>query len=419
MWSVKNYITIAMETSGFAVLFWLINKDDRKRLISKALIILIIAGIFTLTGCMNEYSRLFINYCIGIIGGKVIFKKSFRETLINVFIAMSIGLSLQLEIMLTTKFLNTDIFTSESFIENISFNFIFILLCVLVYVFNPIKSYYKYKEELSKKLFFPIILIIYSISLEIYWNKTGNISRASIYIFVLIIGLILFLNIKFMIYNIKLKDKEKIIEMHSMYSPIILNLIDEVRQRQHDFKNHITTIYGLSQTLEENILKREVMEYIEKLNFSFNSVENFIYLDNKAICAILYSKTCEAKDKNIDFICDIKDKKLNLPLKEYEISEVLSNLIDNAFEETLNFESNRKVYLTIDTIKNNPYIEIKNMSRPISSEHIRKIFDKGFSTKAKEGRGYGLYNVKKIANFYNGKIELSYEDGYVIFKVIF
>ena len=45
---------------------------------------------------------------------------------------------------------------------------------------------------------------------------------------------------------------------------------------------------------------------------------------------------------------------------------------------------------------------------------MKKIFDKGVSTKG-IGRGYGLYNVRKIVKKYNGLIEskIEGEDFYI------
>ena len=49
------------------------------------------------------------------------------------------------------------------------------------------------------------------------------------------------------------------------------------------------------------------------------------------------------------------------------------------------------------------------------------MFKKGFSTKEDSGRGFGLYNIKKILNRYNGEIEvqnITYLDkNYIMFKV--
>lgn len=51
------------------------------------------------------------------------------------------------------------------------------------------------------------------------------------------------------------------------------------------------------------------------------------------------------------------------------------------------------------------------------------LFRKGFTTKSsREGRGYGLYNILRIAERYHGKIvtrnEAVSEENYVVFGVL-
>ena len=56
-------------------------------------------------------------------------------------------------------------------------------------------------------------------------------------------------------------------------------------------------------------------------------------------------------------------------------------------------------------------------------ETIGKFFEKGFSTKTKDGkRGLGLYQAKKICEKYGGEItvgmEMVEEKNYIWFKVV-
>ncbi|WP_200800695.1 ATP-binding protein [Carboxydothermus pertinax] len=47
---------------------------------------------------------------------------------------------------------------------------------------------------------------------------------------------------------------------------------------------------------------------------------------------------------------------------------------------------------------------------------IEKIFEPGFSTKG-EGRGMGLYSVKKLVKKYNGNIQVKSDANWTIFTV--
>jgi two-component system sensor histidine kinase AgrC len=63
-------------------------------------------------------------------------------------------------------------------------------------------------------------------------------------------------------------------------------------------------------------------------------------------------------------------------------------------------------------------MEIGNNGKRIELKDIGKIFDKGYTTKAGDGHGYGLYNVKRIVERYNGRIQLSFENNYTIFRIM-
>lgn len=138
---------------------------------------------------------------------------------------------------------------------------------------------------------------------------------------------------------------KRILEIYNKYNPIILNLIDEIKRRQHDFKNHFTTIYGMVLTYDEKELKNELKNYLESLQNSLSDIEEYIYMGNRVFAAIIYVKVREAKQKNIKFSFDIEDNTIKFPLRGYELSEVLNNLIDNAFEAVMNMELDKKMYI--------------------------------------------------------------------------
>jgi two-component system sensor histidine kinase AgrC len=193
-----------------------------------------------------------------------------------------------------------------------------------------------------------------------------------------------------------------------------------VRQRQHDFKNHLNAIYGLVQVTEEGILSRKIKDYIQSLNYMLKDIDQTIYIDNKIVSAIIYIKLCEAKNRNIQFSYLIDDKRIEFPLKEYEMSEMICNLIDNAFEAVESLDNlDRIVNLEIGQDDKSNFIIIKNTYKGFSTVNISKMFEKGFSTKNKMGRGYGLYNVKKIVQNYNGSILVVFEDNLIVFNILF
>ncbi|UZW14500.1 GHKL domain-containing protein [Clostridium pasteurianum] len=204
------------------------------------------------------------------------------------------------------------------------------------------------------------------------------------------------------------------LKTYEKYSPIVSDLIDDIKSRQHDFKNHINTIYGIIQTTNEKDLKYQLENYITSLNKSLTVLDENISIDHKVVAAIIYVKTNIAKTENINFIYNIDCSLNDIPLQDYELSEILNNLLDNSFKAVKNEAyNNRTVKLKIDSSTTDYLIETENNGLVLEPNKAAKIFNKGFTTKKSVNHGYGLYNVKKIVEFYNGRIQLNIEDSWI------
>ena len=124
-------------------------------------------------------------------------------------------------------------------------------------------------------------------------------------------------------------------------------------------------------------------------------------IDNKVIAGFIYSKFKLAKLKKITLNVAINAKLNNIPIEEYEIIEVLGILIDNAIEASFYKEV---IYLEINKNDDNLEILVRNAYEYISNTQFSKMFELGYSTKSKNSRGYGLYNVKNIVQGNKGNI---------------
>ncbi|WP_242946812.1 sensor histidine kinase [Clostridium haemolyticum] len=125
------------------------------------------------------------------------------------------------------------------------------------------------------------------------------------------------------------------------------------------------------------------------------------------------------KKRDIEFKYNIQNNSLEDILMDYEISDILNNIINNAFEALKNKENHKRIILNIRMEDGKNIIEIKNNGNIIDAKNLKNIFKMGFSTKAGNKRGYGLYNVKNIVNRNHGSIQLVIEDNFVCFYMSF
>lgn len=175
------------------------------------------------------------------------------------------------------------------------------------------------------------------------------------------------------------------------------------RMQRHDYRNHLTVLNGLILLDKKQQLKEYIGKLIEESHDPGFQVDTGI----KELDILLEAKNKEADNKGIYFKC-INDAIIsNLCISPFALIKVLSNIIDNAIQALEDTERNDKIIVFSVTDDIVFYIiSISNNGNKIPEDVAIKIFEQGYSTKAKEGRGYGLYIVKKTLNRYNCIIDL-------------
>ncbi len=190
-------------------------------------------------------------------------------------------------------------------------------------------------------------------------------------------------------------------------------LLQTIRGQRHNFSHNLQTVYGL---LEVEAFK-EAQEYIRGNMSEIAATSELIKTDNLGITALLQTKTGLAEAKKINLIIDVDTSLRNLPLETRDANIILGNLIDNAMEAVEELlPEQRNVEVTLAQDLEGYVFDIRNCGPPIEPEVMERLFDYGFSTK-NEGRGMGLYSVKKLVQKYNGKVQVTSDSSCTCFKV--
>ena len=126
------------------------------------------------------------------------------------------------------------------------------------------------------------------------------------------------------------------------------------------------------------------------------------------VSALLQAKTSVAKSRDIDFeILPLSDL-ANLAVDYYDLSRILGNLLDNAFDAVaVTSDEERKVWINIREDVTSYIFEIGNLGPPIPDQIKHQIFEAGLSTKKGENRGMGLYIVKSLMEKNSGKLNFT------------
>ncbi|MCM1466743.1 MAG: GHKL domain-containing protein [Alistipes sp.] len=199
-------------------------------------------------------------------------------------------------------------------------------------------------------------------------------------------------------YKVKALENEMELQAYKVYEESYKNLITEIRVRQHDFKNHINAIYiqhMMCNTYEELVERQK--KYCEDLVYE-NRFADLLRLGDSMVIGFLYGKLAEADSKGIevDYLFQCGEMKTNLPM--YKIITILGNLINNAIE-ALEQNDRKQLFVSITEDGKELRMEVRNTNEPIAWSDVTSLFKKGYSTKG-EGRGLGLYSIKKMSREY-------------------
>ena len=412
---IETFILTFIEEVCIFIIWSKISLRDENIFIKNLGIISIGALVTSVTG-FNIYFNMVISYLTIISLVCITYKKKIIITTIEFLVISAFIIIMQLIcIFIYKKYINK---YEGEFSNDIIIQLIILLFSLGIYYFIPkLKKQLKVDFDMKILFCFTINLLSYILILKIIWDYNMSLVLDNIVKFTCLILVISAVNILLYFYIIKVEQEKKESRLQSKYSKILNNITEEIRAKQHDFKNHLNVITGLIESTKEFELRYKLNEYISSLNKSMKVLEDIIYIDNPILRAVIYSKMDEAINKNIKFLYSVNNLISARKINDYEVSEILTNLIDNAFEAVNVQKCNKLVSVSIYSEGESNIIEITNSGITLEPENIKKIFERGFSTKQGNNRGYGLYNTKNIVERTGGKIQLYLENGFTIFKL--
>ena len=198
----------------------------------------------------------------------------------------------------------------------------------------------------------------------------------------------------------------------------------------HEIRNPLASLKGASELLDKTTEKKDREKLLNIINHDVERIERLItdYTQMLKDEASLSREKMLKVDLNLiirnvveDFRQDNEslNKKINIDIInkkntnfffyilgiENRIEQVIANLLDNAISFS---QSNSKILVEIDEIKNNFLISFKDEGPGFSEKNIDNIFKRFYSNRPKnfgEHSGLGLNIVKNIIELHKGKIE--------------
>ena len=232
----------------------------------------------------------------------------------------------------------------------------------------------------------------------VFQNNIYLIAFSGILIIVVIISVVLLQN------WYQKEVAQEVDSAENTYQKEIKTLIASVSSLRHDYMNHIQVIHGLLNIGETE----QASKYVSSLFKDVQAVESIkLNLDHPGLTILLQTKKLTSQNHQIDMDITVDSNPFD-KIKTIDLINILSNIIDNAIEATIELpDEERKIAVCCKADESYYTFYIKNTGQKMPDKD--QIFKQGYSTKKVEQgriRGQGLFIVNETVKKYNGTITL-------------
>ncbi len=273
-----------------------------------------------------------------------------------------------------------------------------------------------YFEDLSYIDYILFLVITYSIAIlekAMYSSsKYNNSARTFVTIAYITVFILIYKSIIVVAQNSTLEGMNKLLEEQmkqtTAYYKELVEKEKNTRKFRHDIKNLLLGLYTL---ISEN-KNEEAISYINELQDILEQGRPLYNSGNFIADAILTEKSKIAEKINTKIVMNGQipaDK-----IKDVDMVIVLANLLDNAIEACEKMAGEKTITVNTVAKKNIWVINVSNPSRSVNVGRANEIT----TTKRDPSlHGFGLKNVERVANKYEGSMEIKYENGVFSNKV--
>ena len=200
----------------------------------------------------------------------------------------------------------------------------------------------------------------------------------------------------------ELNAQEK--EFYFAQCQLMQESVKQMKSIRHDMKLHLMT----ARNYTANDKSVEATDYLSSLLGAIGKSEIYSDTGNIAFDSIINFKLRNAVEDNIKPEINVSiPPALNIEVSD--IVTILGNLLDNALDAMANVED-KKIKLNIESTKGNLFIKIENTFDGMVRYSEGKEGDKQYILTRKNGgeHGYGLKNIRKSVEKYDGHIDISF-----------
>ena len=425
MW-IYNLLDVAltiMETAIFYVIILFFCKPCRfKKVISRMIppvVYVIAVVIITFFMDIGAY-RIFILLALMVVLVLLCYKVSFHCALIIMELSylMMIPLSESVGILIMNLIYQGDIVTQVNGISvtkwQVYIIIILIRLLIMAIIYRFLKNFqYEIQSKDAAVLSISFLLVLcisfastYSyLNLGMYDTFILDLSTSVFGVF-FIVQFLYSRNVSYLREQ-EQRDKLQIAQLQQQYAYYQDKLKDEERIRSiyHDMKNHLLVFEGSQGTEATRQMAKEIRSQIA-------DYENYIHTGNNFLDILIKDKAEKAREKHIDFSASIDFGGIDF-IEPLDVSTLFGNGIDNAIEASEKLSEEQRVIL-VKAGKVQNFVSILVENNCSDEAHTD-----GHTTKEdKLLHGFGISNMQKAAEKYNGTCTTAQANGKFTLKIL-
>ncbi len=187
-------------------------------------------------------------------------------------------------------------------------------------------------------------------------------------------------------------------------------IVEALRANTHEFMNKLHVVLGLIQIKDYS----EAEKYIVGITRNQQTLTAGIVkrIQDPTVAGLLLGKMSRAGELGVIVQIDERSRleRHHGRIKSSSIIKILGNLLENAFFATTKTEENKVVKLYVFEDSETIFMEIEDRGIGISGCDLKRIFEKGYTTKEGSG-GEGLFIVRKTVKELGGVINVDSEKG--------
>ncbi len=184
----------------------------------------------------------------------------------------------------------------------------------------------------------------------------------------------------------------------------------EIAIFRHDIRNQMRCVHDLIAQQDYDGARRYVESMLER---HASTAPMQIHCSSSVVNAVVNAQFSRAQNEGIQCSCRIVTE--IVPETEYDLSIILSNLLDNAREACQKQEKAGQIILSVSELGGYYRISVRNT---ISGSVLRNNHGLITGKANRELHGWGLKSVREITDSYSGTMDIFEEEGMFVVSIL-